>query len=85
MAGKMMAGGVAAAQAQPTRQAASGASKQATARAKRMPAAPTTLLRLTALRLVYQAIRMVEDVELCEAGLSDQGKAGRDLLLRPRG
>ena len=29
-----------------------------------------TLLRLTALRLVYQAIRKVEDVELCEAGLS---------------
>ncbi len=29
-----------------------------------------SLLRLTALRLVYQAIRRVEDAELCEAGLS---------------
>ena len=39
--------------------------------AARRAAPQVNLLRLTALRLVYQAIRMVEDVELCEAGLSE--------------
>ncbi|PZS05847.1 MAG: hypothetical protein DLM69_00605 [Candidatus Chloroheliales bacterium] len=69
MASKTVAGAVAAAQARVERRAEAGAIKQATAREKRTPAAQSTLLRLTALRLVYQAIRMVEDVKLCEAGL----------------
>ncbi len=57
--------------AQPTLRAAATATQATTAKpAEQRPTAQVSLLRLTALRLLYQGIRMVEDVELCEAGLS---------------
>ncbi len=70
MSGKGIASSVAQGRGQRDSRPAARVTQGATAKpAVRRTEPQVTLLRLTALRLIYQAIRMVEDAELCEAGL----------------